>query len=77
MAEFADDESQYTYALITRCNAEGLKDTPLRNCCQCGSESLHHHMCAVGQPDLEKASAVPNTSETKCAVCAGILTLDQ
>eukprot|EP00965_Chrysotila_dentata_P193064 6175521-Pleurochrysis_carterae.AAC.1 len=77
MAENVDDEPLCTYALITRCNKEGLNGTALRNCYQCGSEGLHHHMCAVSEPKLEKASAVPHTSETKCAVCADVLTLDQ
>eukprot|EP00965_Chrysotila_dentata_P032511 1083201-Pleurochrysis_carterae.AAC.3 len=77
MADVADDEPQCTYALITRCNKECLNCTALSNCYQCVSEGLHHHMCAVGQPDLEKASAVPHLSKTKCAVCAGVLTLDQ
>eukprot|EP00965_Chrysotila_dentata_P009929 323783-Pleurochrysis_carterae.AAC.1 len=72
-----NDEPQCTYALITQCNKDGLNGTGLRSCYQCGSEGMHHHMCAVSDPKLELASAVPNTSETKCAVCAGVLTLDQ
>eukprot|EP00965_Chrysotila_dentata_P053348 1770405-Pleurochrysis_carterae.AAC.1 len=34
-------------------------------------------MCAVSKPAFEKASSVPNTTFTKCAVCAGILTTEQ
>eukprot|EP00965_Chrysotila_dentata_P053243 1767329-Pleurochrysis_carterae.AAC.1 len=34
-------------------------------------------MCAVSNPLFESASKVPDTNLTKCAVCAGILTLDE
>eukprot|EP00965_Chrysotila_dentata_P187685 6172289-Pleurochrysis_carterae.AAC.1 len=35
-------------------------------------------MCAVSTPELEKASAVTGSRDSsKCAVCAGVLTLDQ
>eukprot|EP00965_Chrysotila_dentata_P103749 3424407-Pleurochrysis_carterae.AAC.3 len=41
------------------------------------SSSLHHHMCAVSTPELEKKFTVPNSTSTLCAVCANVLTLDQ
>eukprot|EP00965_Chrysotila_dentata_P231975 6198682-Pleurochrysis_carterae.AAC.1 len=75
-AEEGPDE-QCTYAQITQCDKEGLAGQALRNCYQCGSEGLHHHMCAVSEPRLQKASAVPNSTSTLCAVCANILTLAQ
>eukprot|EP00965_Chrysotila_dentata_P115716 3824257-Pleurochrysis_carterae.AAC.1 len=77
MAEEQDAE-QCSYAQITRCHEEGLSGKGLRSCYQCGSEGLHHHMCAVSTPELEKASAAEgNANATMCAVCAAVLTLDQ
>eukprot|EP00965_Chrysotila_dentata_P240191 6203570-Pleurochrysis_carterae.AAC.1 len=76
----ADGESDEvcTYAQITRCHEEGLNGKSLRNCGQCGSEGLHHHMCAVSTAELEAKSRVSDAStETLCAVCAGVLTIDQ
>eukprot|EP00965_Chrysotila_dentata_P227473 6196039-Pleurochrysis_carterae.AAC.5 len=70
-------DNQYTYMQITRCHEEGFSGQSLRSCYQCGSEGMHHHMNAVSKPELEKASAVPSSSSTLCAVCAGVLTLDQ
>eukprot|EP00965_Chrysotila_dentata_P215723 6188950-Pleurochrysis_carterae.AAC.1 len=72
-----EEHEQCTYAQLTRCNEEDLNGKALRNCYQCGSEGVHHHICAVSTPDFEKASAVPNSTDTLCAVCAGLLTLDQ
>eukprot|EP00965_Chrysotila_dentata_P024816 822698-Pleurochrysis_carterae.AAC.4 len=71
-----EEVEQCTYAKITGCDKEGLSGISLRSCYQCGSEGLHHHMCAIGTPELETASAVPNGDSTLCAVCAGVLTLD-
>eukprot|EP00965_Chrysotila_dentata_P225616 6194877-Pleurochrysis_carterae.AAC.1 len=69
---------QCTYAQITRCHEEELSGQALRTCYQCGSEGLHHHMCAVSNPRLEAASAVKGSqNDSLCAVCAGILTLEQ
>eukprot|EP00965_Chrysotila_dentata_P010895 354387-Pleurochrysis_carterae.AAC.1 len=60
-------EDQCTYALLTGCSREGLNGQALRKCVQCGSEGMHHHMCAVSNEELEQKSAVPNSSDTKCA----------
>eukprot|EP00965_Chrysotila_dentata_P193587 6175861-Pleurochrysis_carterae.AAC.1 len=71
-------EDECSYAKLTRCNEEGLSGKGLRNCYQCGSEGLHHHMCAVSSPEFEKKSAVEGRSnDSLCAVCAGILTIDE
>eukprot|EP00965_Chrysotila_dentata_P237517 6201955-Pleurochrysis_carterae.AAC.1 len=77
MADGETDE-QCTYAQITRCHEEGLAGKSLQNCGQCGYEGLHHHMCAVSTAELEAKSRVSDTStKTLCAVCAGVLTIDQ
>eukprot|EP00965_Chrysotila_dentata_P003610 118818-Pleurochrysis_carterae.AAC.1 len=73
--ESADE--QCTYASITQCNKEGHSGKSLRCCYQHGSEGLHHHMCAVSEPRLEQASAVPDSTKILCSVCAGILTIAQ
>eukprot|EP00965_Chrysotila_dentata_P262697 6214646-Pleurochrysis_carterae.AAC.1 len=71
-------EDECTYAKLTHCNEEGLSGKGLRNCYQCGSEGLHHHMCAVSTPELERKSAVEGRStDTLCAVCAGVFTIDE
>eukprot|EP00965_Chrysotila_dentata_P178605 5898866-Pleurochrysis_carterae.AAC.3 len=53
-----DDEveaKQCAYTQITQCTEEGLAGKGLRQCFQCGSEGLHHHMCAVSTPELERS----------------------
>eukprot|EP00965_Chrysotila_dentata_P044941 1493221-Pleurochrysis_carterae.AAC.1 len=75
--ETGGEEEQCSYALLTRCHEEGLSGKGLRKCYQCGSEGMHHHMCAVSNEKLQKASAVPNGTNTLCAVCANVLTIDQ
>eukprot|EP00965_Chrysotila_dentata_P046182 1535094-Pleurochrysis_carterae.AAC.1 len=71
-----EERERCTYAKITLCDKEGLDGQALRSCYQCGSEGLHHHMCANSTPELEKASSVANSTATLCAVCAGVLSLD-
>eukprot|EP00965_Chrysotila_dentata_P165479 5464858-Pleurochrysis_carterae.AAC.1 len=74
----ATDEQCTCHAQLAHCNKEALSGQALRNCHQCGSEGLHHHMCAVSTPDLAaKASAVCDSSSTLCVVCGGALTLAQ
>eukprot|EP00965_Chrysotila_dentata_P168220 5555286-Pleurochrysis_carterae.AAC.1 len=58
---------QCQYAQLTGCNEDGLNGKALRSCYQCGSEGLYYHMCAVSKPEFEKASAVPDSTETLCA----------
>eukprot|EP00965_Chrysotila_dentata_P224959 6194488-Pleurochrysis_carterae.AAC.1 len=72
-----EEVEQCTYTLLTKCHDEGLSGKSMRNCYQCGSEGRHHHMCAVSNEVLQAASAVANSTSTLCAVCAGVLSLDQ
>eukprot|EP00965_Chrysotila_dentata_P124182 4104093-Pleurochrysis_carterae.AAC.1 len=72
-----EEVEKCTYALLTRCNDEGLSGEAMRKCYQCYSEGIHHHACAVSTEELEAKSAVANSTSTLCAVCAGVLTIDQ
>lgn len=61
------------YHLFTGCCGanEVEPEKGLRDCHKCGDAGKHHHFCAA-DPQYEAASAVPNTTATLCALCAGI-----